>query len=462
MDNHHDDLIEYVHKQRYVLSGNLYRDIADRIHTMRMEPSAENVKRYQEEVIDLVRYYGAMKEEPDKDELHIGETALFILHQLAKKENRAIITDGNWLHLGNVIDDAQNQACGKEDDMSRCKVPVTLPDGRRVWLIGSTLQEAFTKGLMKYGNIAREQPEKRDLPLFNEYAARWLEVFQARKVKGNTLNNTISMMNKHIYPAFEGMRLDEITVEAIQRFYTSKDSLAESTVDKMRIILHQVLDAAKEDKLISDNPAYSSRLTISSRKTKREPLTMEQLRDILSNADKLTMEDRTLLYLFAYTGMRRGEVLGLQWGDIDFDNKRINVERAVSFTSNKPIIGKPKSEAGNRCVPLLDQLAEHLQALPNKAGFVIGGEAPCTAQTYKRAWERIGKTINLYGATAHVFRHTFATIFQTMTDPKTLQTVLGHADIMTTMNTYVHPQEEAARQAANRLTDAFCATFSES
>ena len=44
--------------------------------------------------------------------------------------------------------------------MSRCKVPVTLPDGRRVWLIGSTLQEAFTKGLMKYGNIAREQPEK--------------------------------------------------------------------------------------------------------------------------------------------------------------------------------------------------------------------------------------------------------------------------------------------------------------
>ena len=72
MDNHHDDLIEYVHKQRYVLSGNLYSDIADRIHTMRMEPSAENVKRYQEEVISLVRYYGAMKEEPDKDELHIG------------------------------------------------------------------------------------------------------------------------------------------------------------------------------------------------------------------------------------------------------------------------------------------------------------------------------------------------------------------------------------------------------
>ena len=83
---------------------------------MRKESSAENVKRYQEEVISLVRYYGAMKEEPDKDELHIGETALLILHQLAKNENRAIITEGNWMHLGNVIDDAQNQACGKEDD----------------------------------------------------------------------------------------------------------------------------------------------------------------------------------------------------------------------------------------------------------------------------------------------------------------------------------------------------------
>ena len=59
----------------------------------------------------------------------------------------------------------------------------------------------------------------------------------------------------------------------------------------------------------------------------------------------------------------------------------------------------------------------------------------------------------------NVIRHTLATILQTRTDPKTLQTVLGHADIMTTMNTYVHPQEEAARQAANRLTDAFLCNF---
>ena len=56
-------------------------------------------------------------------------------------------------------------------------------------------------------------------------------------------------------------------------------------------------------------------------------------------------------------------------------------------------------------------------------------------------------------------RHTLATILQTRTDPKTMQTVLGHADIMTTMNTYVHPQEEAARQAANRLTDVFLCNF---
>ena len=73
-----------------------------------------------------------------------------------------------------------------------------------------------------------------------------------------------------------------------------------------------------------------------------------------------------------------------------------------------------------------------------------------TEKTYQRTWERIGKTINLHGATAHIFRHTFATMMEPHTDIKTLQSIMGHADIQTTMNRYTHPIMENI-QALSRI-----------
>lgn len=78
-----------------------------------------------------------------------------------------------------------------------------------------------------------------------------------------------------------------------------------------------------------------------------------------------------------------------------------------------------------------------------------------TEQAYQRTWERISRTINLHGATAHVFRHTFATIAAPYLDIKTLQTIMGHADIETTLDRYTHAQEERIRAAGELLTGKF-------
>ncbi len=81
-------------------------------------------------------------------------------------------------------------------------------------------------------------------------------------------------------------------------------------------------------------------------------------------------------------------------------------------------------------------------------------------QPYQRTWERINRTINLHGATAHIFRHTFATAAAPFLDIKTLQSIMGHADIETTLDRYTHAQEERIRAAGQLLTGKF--TSSES
>ncbi|MBQ4551518.1 MAG: site-specific integrase [Clostridia bacterium] len=146
-----------------------------------------------------------------------------------------------------------------------------------------------------------------------------------------------------------------------------------------------------------------------------------------------------MVALLIYTGMRRSEVLGLRWEDGDLEGRLIHVRRAATFTSNRPIVGTTKTKAGCRAIPITDHLLPYLQ--PARAsGYVIGGdETPITQSTYDRTMERIGKTINLYGATAHVFRHSYLTFLGTLnTNIKTIQAIAGHSDIQTTMNRYVH------------------------
>lgn len=84
--------------------------------------------------------------------------------------------------------------------------------------------------------------------------------------------------------------------------------------------------------------------------------------------------------------------------------------------------------------------------------YVIGGDKPITETCNKRMWDRIEKNINMHGATAHVLRHTYATMAAgTGIDPKTLQSIMGHADIQTTMNRYAHRKMDKIEEAKETL-----------
>ena len=135
----------------------------------------------------------------------------------------------------------------------------------------------------------------------------------------------------------------------------------------------------------------------------------------------------------------------------------IAVKRAVTYRNNRPVIGQTKSEAGNRLIPLDEQLAAFLQPCRQLNGYIIGsGEEPITETTFKRMWERIKKKINLYGATPHVFRHTYITLAASSgMDVKTLQSIAGHSDIKMTLDRYAHKRETNVIAAGGLISSVF-------
>ena len=336
----------------------------------------------------------------------------------------------------------------------RVKVRIVV-DGRTKWVTGSTQQEvilAAAKILAECDAAIGTRTDRKQAPLFSVCAWNWFNAYKLPKVRGNTAYNYWRNMENHVLPAFGNRCIDEITPTDIQEFLNTKRNKAKSTVHHIWLILHGTFSAALWDGYIEKDPtADIKRYTMSKTKTKREALSIEEVNDVIAHLPDLENQDRLLLAILIFTGMRRSEALGLRWEDVDFKRGLIHVERAVTFKFNQPVVGTTKSEAGVRWIPLDAKLRAIMEPMRQIKGFVIGQEAPMTETAYKRTWERIGRKIDLHGATAHVFRHTYITMAAAYLDIKTLQTIAGHSDVSTTMNRYAHGREDKIIAAGQAL-----------
>lgn len=328
-------------------------------------------------------------------------------------------------------------------------------NGRSIYktVHGLTQQELYEKAaaeMVKAGTFSVPK-QTESAPLLSDYILTWFETFKVPKLKKNTTVNYRINICKHIIPYFEGKRLDEITTADVQGFYNSKAHLAHSTVHCMAVILHGTFQSAIEDGYLVRNPTESKRLSMTDKKTERNALPAETIGDIIRNLWRLEDFDRLLLALLLFTGMRRGEALGLRWEDIDWRHRLIFIQRSVSFSGNLPVIGTTKSKADVCYIPLANPLAQTLMPFEEEEGFILGGERPITQCKFLRAWERINKTICLYGTTPHILRHSFITAAVPYVDVKTLQSIAGHADISTTLNRYAHRQMDRIMAAGEAL-----------
>lgn len=333
------------------------------------------------------------------------------------------------------------------------------------WVSGKTLEELqhniarilFENGCLE--DMIRNCKPKRDseptsqCASFQAYTEQWWKLYKVQKLKPTTLAGYRSNLKCHIYPALGDIPLDRITTADIQTFLNERAHLAKNTLHTMQVLICEILHSAVEDNLISANPASSKRLcNPSSAKATREALEQDVLKEIVRLIPLLEdRQDKCLMTLFMFTGMRRGEVLGLLWEDIDFDAGLIHVRHSVTYVSNRPNVSTLKSKNGYRDVPILPQLRLLLFKL-RSSGYVIGGEAPISMQTFRNSMTRIKRQINLHGATPHVFRHTFLTMLNRAgVNVKTIQTIAGHGDIKITMDRYVHNQTDQLLSAGEKI-----------
>lgn len=162
--------------------------------------------------------------------------------------------------------------------------------------------------------------------------------------------------------------------------------------------------------------------------------------------------------LCLFTGLRVGELCGLKWSDIDFQNGTVSVCRTVQRINkhgkSEVAIGSPKSKSSVRIVPIPDFLLAILKAKRKGDDFYIitGTSKPTEPRTMQNRFKSILKTCGIRNVNFHLLRHTYATIcIENGFDPKTLSELLGHADASITLNRYVHSSMLMKKNYVSRL-----------
>ena len=362
-------------------------------------------------------------------------------------------------NLDNSIIQASMNRPEEVDKMpSSYEKKVRLSNGEVIKLRGRTFDEAIENALQKAW-IDEEQSCSKQ---FADYANEWFELFHKPNCSPRWLKESRLLLDKHILPFFKGKMLNEITVSDIQAFFNGKANLSLSTNKHIRYLLNGIFESALEDNFITRNVMGSKRLTIRGSEKTREALTLEQVQDICRQFPKLSLQDRLLLSLLMYTGMRRGEILALHWKYVDLDNGMIHVRQSVDYPDgNTPFLKPPKSKAGIRDIPILPQLEEVLTEAKKQATgcYLIGDDdQPLTKRAYQWMFRNLQRQIDLHGATAHVFRHTFITMSSCYLDPKTLQSIAGHSKCDITLNRYAHAQQEQIAKAGKKLIGIYAAS----
>lgn len=378
------------------------------------------------------------------------------------------------------------------------KAYVPDPAGKQVIIYGKTLNELCEKV-----DAAVHQSDNDELirssPTVKTYCEKWLHM-QSAHVRYTTMVDYTSKVKQHIIKPLGHLRMAEVSPDDIKMALVPVSDLSASVFKSVNILYKCIFNSAEESKIISYNPTrFLSSKGGGVPKKDKEALTDEQ-------ADRLIETCKGLPpYLFVmlglYAGLRREEILALQWDCVVLDAEApyLMVRRAWHTENNKPVImTELKTKAAKRDIPLPEQLEECLREAKENAtsNYVVPNRegGPMTYTQFKRLWTfivtrtakprkakkkvggkyvkyilypQLGERANNNGkvvytldfdVTPHLLRHTYITnLIHAGVDPKTVQYLAGHDSSKITMDIYAKVKYNKPDEVANALTDAFAA-----
>ena len=372
-------------------------------------------------------------------------------------------------------------------------------NGKRRAIYGSTHEEVRVKLNEVLNDIAKGTyiaPQKDTVGM---WLKEWLVTYALPTVKQSTYISYEGYVRIHLEPELGNVKLTALTTEQIQRFfnkkyrgYQGKKGLSPKTLKNMYNMFNATLEQAVINHRLIRNPLRGVKLP-SVTKKEIDILSAEE-QALLHSAASSSAELPAFGIIFTLsTGVRLGELIGFQWGDINMKKHSIRVRRTVgrlqkvdedgNLVAKEPgkatteiVIRSPKSITSQREIPLFDELWDGLMAYRNRQyemfdafGIDFNGSTHIFCmptgkvydpRTYEDLFKRTLKAADLPDINFHALRHTFATrALEAGMDIKVLSSILGHAQASTTLNLYAHALPDHKRDSMEKMRSFYGVGF---
>ena len=316
---------------------------------------------------------------------------------------------------------------------------------------------------------------------FTDFMMDWLNNIIKNKIERTTWESYQINIEKHIIPFFndnfEGLLLKDVQAIHLQKYFNSKykgnndknEGLSANSLIKHHANIKSALDYAVRINLISYNPADRVEMP-KKEKFHASYYSVDQIELLLTACEGTDIE--AAVFITAHYGLRRGEICGLKWDAIDFEEGTIIIRETRVRIGKEVIVKKPKSESSLRTLPLIPKVEAYLKLLLkkqeedkkkygskyNNSGYVCCMEdgTPLRTDFLNHKFSKILKKNNLPHIRFHDLRHSTASyLIKNGIDLKSIQVWLGHSDFSTTADIYSHIDMEMKQNTAKKINDIF-------